>query len=568
MGTVGLIIVSFTGFEKISTLAEELKRPGRNLPLSIVGSVIVATALYALVVFVVMGVVSHEVINRIDGPLAKAASTFMGLWGGVGLAFALLLVTASSANAAIMASSRINFAMRRDGIMPRWFDEIHPRYRTPYRLILLTSGLGLLMALTGRAEALAEISSAFFMVSCTFLSLSCLVIRRAKPAWYKPAYRIPLYPWLPVVGGTLCLLVITTMERALQFAGLVLVLSGVAWYYAWARDRTKVEGVLGPLLRQERIRVHAAEMSLTGGREILVLVAKPKTVKSLVALASAIARGEGKGARIAALKIVTVPLQTPLYAAQKYAVRQERKERSILDQAVEHGKTLGVDVRTLLRAAHHLPTGILSIAESRDTGLILVGWWEPPSRSDVETHVAGAVIRGAKCNVAVLRDRGLDEVRRILTPAAEGTHARLGLLLAYAIAASTGTELTVLRVTGPEKACPEPGRRDVEGEERALERLVTGLLGVTEERVATRVVKDKSVIGGILAETKRTDYDLLVIGAPGEWTLRDALFGSLPDRIASQAPCSVLMVRRCEPEISWLRRTLRRLRKRELEGEI
>lgn len=265
---------------------------------------------------------------------------------------------------------------------------------------------------------------------------------------------------------------------------------------------------------------------------------------------------------------MTVPLQTPLFAAQEYAVRQERKERSILDQAVEHGKTLGVDVRPLLRAAHHLPTGILSIAESRDTGLILVGWWEPPSRSDVETHVAGAVIRGAKCNVAVLRDRGLDEVRSILIPAAEGTHARLGLLLAYAIAASTGAELTVLRVTGPEKACPEPGRRDVEGEERALERLVTGVLGVTEGRVATRVVKDKSVIGGILAETKRTDYDLLVIGAPGEWTLRDALFGSLPDRIASQAPCSVLMVRRCDPEISWLRRTLRRLRKRELEGEI
>ncbi len=131
--------------------------------------------------------------------------------------------------------------------------------------------------------------------------------------------------------------------------------------------------MLGPLLRQERIRAHAAEMSLTGGREILVLVAKPKTVKSLVALASAIARGEGKGARIAALKIVTVPLQTPLHAAQEYAVRQERKERSILDQAVEHGKTLGVDVRPLLRAAHHLPTGILSIAESRDTGLILVG---------------------------------------------------------------------------------------------------------------------------------------------------------------------------------------------------
>lgn len=552
VGTVGLVIVSFTGFEKISTLAEEIKRPGRNLPLAIVGSVVVATALYALVVFVATGVISYEVINRIDAPLAKAASTFMGLWGEVGLTFALLLATASSANAAIMASSRINFAMGRDGIMPRWFNEIHPRYRTPHRSILVTSGLSLLLALTSRAEVLAEISSAFFMITYACLSLSCLVMRRARPAYYKPAYRIPLYPWLPIVGGTLSLLVITTMERAPQAASLVLVLSGVAWYYAWARDRTKVEGVLGPLLRQERIRAHATEMSLTGGREILVLVANPKTVKSLVALASTIARWEGRGARIAALKIVTIPLQTPLYAAQEYAVRQERKERAILVQAVEHGKTMGVNIQPLLRAAHQLPTGILSVAESRNAGLILMGWWESPSRSDIETHVARAIIRGAKCHVAVLRDRGLDEVRSILIPAAEGTHARLGLLLAHAIAASTGAELTVLRVTGPEG--------DVEGEERALERLVTGVLGVTEGRVATRVVKNKSVIGGILAETKRTDYDLLVIGAPGEWALRDAFFGSLPDRIASQAPCSVLMVRRYEPSgVSWLRRTLKRL---------
>jgi len=107
------------------------------------------------------------------------------------------------------------------------------------------------------------------------LSLSCLVMRRARPAWYKPAYRIPLYPWLPTVGGTLCLLVITTMERAPQAAGLVLVLFGVVWRYAWAWDRTKVEGVLGPLLQRERIRAHATEMSLTRGREILVLVANP-----------------------------------------------------------------------------------------------------------------------------------------------------------------------------------------------------------------------------------------------------------------------------------------------------
>ncbi|RLF30355.1 MAG: amino acid permease, partial [Thermoplasmata archaeon] len=103
IANVGLIIVSFTGFEKISTIAEEIKRPARNLPLAIVGSVVIATILYAAILYVATGVLSYREIADFQAPLVEAARRFMSVVGVAGMSLAALLATASSANAAIMA---------------------------------------------------------------------------------------------------------------------------------------------------------------------------------------------------------------------------------------------------------------------------------------------------------------------------------------------------------------------------------------------------------------------------------------------------------------------------------
>ncbi|MGC9399796.1 MAG: APC family permease [Anaerolineae bacterium] len=179
---VGLIIVSFTGFEKVSTIAEEIKRPGRNLPLAIIGAVSIATLLYGLVLYVSTGIIPYAEQVTYQAPLVEAANRFMSTIGVVGMSAAALLATASSANAAIFASSRINYAMGRDQILPSWFNEIHPKFLTPYRSVIVTGVGATLLALSGQAEVLAEISSALFMVSYGLLALSVVVMRRSRPA--------------------------------------------------------------------------------------------------------------------------------------------------------------------------------------------------------------------------------------------------------------------------------------------------------------------------------------------------------------------------------------------------
>jgi amino acid transporter/nucleotide-binding universal stress UspA family protein len=556
IGNVGLIIVSFTGFEKISTIAEEVKRPERNLPLAIIGSVVIATFLYGGILFVATGIISYQIIADLQAPLVEAASRIMGGVGIVGMSLAALLATASSANAAIMASSRINFAMGRDGILPGWFNEIHPRFLTPHRSVLVSGALAIILAMSGEAEVLAEISSALFMVSYFLLALSLLVMRRTKPTWYRPAFKIPLYPGLAILGGILALAVIGTMKHSSQVAGIGLVGLSIGWYIIWGRRKTPVEGELFPWLARERpleAMISNIEQAVEAERrEIMVPVANPATVRSLVRLAACMAQGHER-TEINVVKIVSFPVSLPLSIANTYLERDHEEQANVLRLAEMYGSESGVRVKTRLLAAYGIASGILEAAKHQTkTGLILLGWHGPFTLSRVGNSIDKEVLREAPCNVAVFLDRHLEKVQRVLVPAGGGPHARFGLRLATNLARGNGAELVVLRVA------PELKDGTLEAEEEAVEKLITAEVKSLDSRVTGRVIQSPLIVGSILSEAQK-GYDLLVIGASEEWFLRNWLFGSIPDVVAERAPCSVLLVKKYEARpVSSLRRALKR----------
>jgi basic amino acid/polyamine antiporter, APA family len=234
--TVGLIIVSFTGFEKISTTAGEIKKPSRNLPIAIIGSVVVATILYFLILHVSTGIVPYAEFSAFEAPLVDTATIFLGSSVGVTAVWiAALLAMASSSNAAITTASRINFAMGRDRVLPGWFDYIHKRFDTPVRSVVLTGIISIGLAEFGNIEQLAKISSVMFMVSYALICWGLIKVRRQKPTWYKPGFKVPWVPVLPIVAGLGALSIIGAMDRIPQLAGLGFMGLGVAWYYIWSR---------------------------------------------------------------------------------------------------------------------------------------------------------------------------------------------------------------------------------------------------------------------------------------------------------------------------------------------
>lgn len=241
--TVGLIIVSFTGFEKISTTAGEIKKPSKNLPLAIIGSVVIATILYFFILHVSTGIVPYKEFAEMNAPLVDTAEIFMASSIGVTLVWsAALLAMASSSNAAITTASRINFAMGRDRVLPKWFDFIHKKFDTPLRSVLITGLICIGMAEVGNIEQLAKISSVMFMVSYALICWGLIKMRRDKPSWYKPGFKVPWVPVLPGIAGLAALSIIVVMDLVPQLAGLGFALIGVAWYYIWVRKNYRQGG--------------------------------------------------------------------------------------------------------------------------------------------------------------------------------------------------------------------------------------------------------------------------------------------------------------------------------------
>jgi nucleotide-binding universal stress UspA family protein len=362
-----------------------------------------------------------------------------------------------------------------------------------------------------------------------------------------------------VVAGILCLGVIVTMAPGSRVAGLGLVAASLVWYVVWVRRKAKVVGEFGPHWQRERPLEGVIEAAQEVGRaekhEILLPVLPDTRTGPLMEVAAALTRADERRV-IVALDVVVVPSQTPLESVEARWKRQRSQETDTeLGRLARQGAELSVPVRPLRRAAHGQASGVLGVAEARSaTELILLDWRGPLSAGQIYGSPRKTILQEAHCHVAVLRERNLGEVRRVLVPAGGGPHARLGLRLAAQIARSDDAELTVLRIARPSQEL------NMEAEERACTHMADEVLGTRDSRVQTKVVVHEAVVDGILEETEGGEYDLLVIGASDEWGVKSLLVGAIPDAIADKAPCSVLMVRRYEPTgISTFRRMVHTL---------
>ncbi len=239
-----LVFVSYLGFVKITTVAGEIKEPSRNLPRALVGSVLLVTVLYAIVMIIVLGVVDRGDIAESETAVADVAGILFGeFFGsalvGIGLlTFAGLLATASSANASILAASRINYAMGRDRIVSPKLNAIHDKHKTPYRAILLTGGFILLFVLIGDVAVLAKAASVLHLVVYGLLNVTLIVFRETEGLGYNPPYRIPLYPWVPIAGALSSFGLIAFMDTIEILLGFAFVAVSVVWFVVYARSRT------------------------------------------------------------------------------------------------------------------------------------------------------------------------------------------------------------------------------------------------------------------------------------------------------------------------------------------
>lgn len=581
--TTALVFVSFLGFVKIAAVAEEIKDPAKNLPRTLIGSVVVVTILYVVIVLIIAGLFSQETIGEVRDPLTAAARSLLGPFGAGVIIFAGLLATLSSANASIFAASRINLAMARDRMVPNWLAAIHPKRLTPYRAILVTGALTLALLFIESLETLAKTASVLQLYSYAALNIGCAFLRAAQPDWYRPSYRIPGAPYVQIFAALACLGIIAYSGLFAQAALVGLILFSLGWYAVWGKSRVEIEHAVSNFRARyaeaglgvffQPALVYAADSEGEGPiraaidagdpRRVLVALANPAHGADLLRLGRYVATGEEEGGDVLGLHLVRVPLQTPLSAARDRFARErpqiEKTLRHLVGKAqrdprVDGTAPLPIDetsIQSITDVAHDVFEGLVDETPQRGADLLLMGWrGRFAGRRRSETPVK-RVILDTHADLAILRDRGVSQIKSILVPWGGGMHAHLGLELAVRIARATGAAVHLQRIV----------RTDVDTAQERLS-LVKDVAHIVEDYnpVLYHVDRAGGVVEGIDERLAAETYDLVIIGASHEWSFRTAVFGTIPDVVADRAYCSVLMVRRYRPE-RWATRTAERFKR-------
>jgi amino acid transporter/nucleotide-binding universal stress UspA family protein len=563
LATTALVFISFLGFVKIAAVSEEIKDPSKNLPRALIGSVALVTMLYILIVLVLSGFFTQEEIAQTTTPLTVAAEQMFGRVGAAVLIFAGLLATLSSANASIMAASRINLAMSRDQMVPKWLSEIHRKRLTPYRAILLTGALGLLFLAIDSLESLAEIASVLQLYSYAALNIGVVILRGAAPDWYKPSFRLPGSPYLPIFAALGCVIIILFSGLLAQAIILLLIIVSLLWYFFYGRLRVDIRYGL-PLFRKHwqeegwRLLFKAPEkhvpvpvtplipavrrINSDTPRRVIVALANPKHRTDLLRMARYLATGAEQPGQVYGMHLVKVPIQTPLRVARSRFAEKPSIERDIANlegvrthQSLNERPVAETKLTAVTDVAHDVFGSLIAETSVRQADLLLMGWQGDFNVSQIYNSPVQRIITGCPADVGVFKDRGLEDIRSILIPWGGGPHAQLGLEFAARIGQATGARIDVLRVVQP--------HIDLEAEREALEESAQPYLR-SHEHTRCHVVPNESFPDGLMAFLDESEPDLIIIGASHEWRVRSFLFGSIPDLVADYAKCSVLMVRR------------------------
>ncbi|MEU4420509.1 amino acid permease [Actinoplanes sp. NPDC024001] len=195
-----IIFFAYIGFDAVSTGSEEARNPAKDLPLAIIGSLLICTVFYVLTVTGAIGIATPEQMSGSDAPLATALDEGAGLnWAAAILALGAVVAITSVVLVIFYGQTRIFFAMCRDGLMPRRLATVNQRYGTPARLTII---LGLLISVLaalvplGTIVELVNIGTLFAFV---LVNIGVIVLRRTRPDMPRP-YRVPWSPLLPIIG--------------------------------------------------------------------------------------------------------------------------------------------------------------------------------------------------------------------------------------------------------------------------------------------------------------------------------------------------------------------------------
>ena len=233
----GVIFFAYIGFDAVSTASQEARNPQRDIPIGILGSLVVCTILYIAFAFVLTGMVNYQDMRGDAHPVATAINLTpfpvlqvlvkVGIIGGFTSVILVML----------LGQSRVFRAMALDGLIPRLFGDIHPKWRTPWRsnltLMIFVSFFSGFLPIT----TLGHMTSIGTLFAFVIVCIGVMVLRRTRPELPRP-FRTPWVPLVPILGIIVCMAMMVSLDRATWIRLIVWLIIGYAVYFGYSRRRS------------------------------------------------------------------------------------------------------------------------------------------------------------------------------------------------------------------------------------------------------------------------------------------------------------------------------------------
>ncbi len=233
----GLIFFAFIGFDAVSTAAQEAKNPKRDMPLGILGSLLICTALYVAVSIVLTGLASYKDLN-VASPVIMVVERIAGLaWFRPIVTIGAVLGLGSTMVVMLIGQTRVFYSMSRDGLLGGWAGKIHPKFRTPYVSTILT---GVVVAsITGLfpIQILGLMVNIGTLLAFVLVCGGVLVLRRTRPDLERP-FRTPFVPLVPILGMACCLGLMATLPWETWERLFIWLALGCLIYFAYGRHHS------------------------------------------------------------------------------------------------------------------------------------------------------------------------------------------------------------------------------------------------------------------------------------------------------------------------------------------
>jgi APA family basic amino acid/polyamine antiporter len=237
------VFFAFIGFDAVSTAAQEAKNPARDMPIGLLGSLAACTVLYIAFGHVLTGICNWQEF-KIAGKEASVAYAIQHYmpgyhWLAVLVTVAILAGFSSVMLVMLLGQSRVFYSMSNDGLLPKLFCAIHPKFRTPYKSnILLFFFVGAFGGFIPGSLA-GDLTSIGTLFAFTLVCVGVWILRKKEPNRERP-FRTPLVPLVPILGMIVCSAMIISLDTRTQITAFVWMLIGLVVYFGYSRMHSKL----------------------------------------------------------------------------------------------------------------------------------------------------------------------------------------------------------------------------------------------------------------------------------------------------------------------------------------